>query len=205
MPRKHQHDGWTPDRQRAFIEALADTGSVTHAARRINMSPEGAYHLRRQPGAESFADAWTAALDHGVQCLADLAIDRAKHGVAVSIMYRGEQVGERRRYNDRLLMWILRHHMPAKYSEGGRGDDLTPRARRAAAEAAERAAIDRPSQMATFIERINTMAERMAVVDPSIDLEHRSPADRLMYIVYRLWPEQAVAAGEAYMDEVSEP
>ena len=32
VPRKPRHDGWTPERQRAFIEALADTGSVTRAA-----------------------------------------------------------------------------------------------------------------------------------------------------------------------------
>ena len=32
VPRKHRHDGWTPERQRAFIEAFADTGSVSRAA-----------------------------------------------------------------------------------------------------------------------------------------------------------------------------
>lgn len=26
VPRKYRHDGWTPERQKAFIEALADTG-----------------------------------------------------------------------------------------------------------------------------------------------------------------------------------
>ncbi|MCZ8171731.1 MAG: LysR family transcriptional regulator, partial [Brevundimonas sp.] len=46
VPRKHRHDGWTPERQRAFIGALADTGSVSRAARHVNMSPEGAYYLR---------------------------------------------------------------------------------------------------------------------------------------------------------------
>lgn len=30
---------------------LADTGSVSRAAQMVNMSPEGAYYLRRQPGA----------------------------------------------------------------------------------------------------------------------------------------------------------
>lgn len=32
VPRKPRHDGWTPERQKAFIEALADTGSVSRAA-----------------------------------------------------------------------------------------------------------------------------------------------------------------------------
>lgn len=118
VPRKYRHDGWTPERQRAFIDALAATGSVTAAAARINMSTEGADHLRRQPGAEGFAAAWTAALDHGVQHLADLAIDRAMQGVPVPVFWKGEQVGERRRYNDRLLMFILKHHALGRYGGG---------------------------------------------------------------------------------------
>ncbi|KQN25910.1 hypothetical protein ASE86_06895 [Sphingomonas sp. Leaf33] len=115
VPRKYRFDGWTAERQRAFIAALAETGSVTAAARRINMSTEGAYFLRRQPGAEGFAAAWAEALDHGVQNLADIAIDRARDGTPVPVFWKGEQVGEKRRYNDKLLMFILRHHMPAKY------------------------------------------------------------------------------------------
>ena len=126
VPRKYRHDGWTPERQRAFIEALADTGSVKHAARRINMSPEGAYYLRRQPGADGFRKAWSAALDFGVQSLVDIAIERAKEGVPVPVFYKGEQVGERRRYNDRLLMFILKHHMPSKYGADLHGGTKHP-------------------------------------------------------------------------------
>lgn len=139
VPRKYRHDGWTPDRQRAFIQALAATGSVTAAAARINMSTEGAYYLRRQPGAEGFAAAWAAALDHGVQHLTDLAIDRATHGTPVPIFWKGEQVGERRRYNDRLLMFILKHHMPARY-----GGALLP-APRSQAEMEQEAAENCPT------------------------------------------------------------
>jgi hypothetical protein len=115
VPRKYRHDGWTAERQRAFIEALADTGSVKAAAKRINMSPEGAYYLRRQPGAETFRAAWEAALDHGVQRLTDIALDRALEGVPVPVFWRGEQVGEKRWFNDRLLMFLLKHHLPSRY------------------------------------------------------------------------------------------
>jgi len=115
VPRKYRVDGWTAERQRAFIDALAATGSVKHAARRINMSPEGAYYLRRQPGADEFRAAWSAALDHGVQNLVDVALERAFEGVAIPIYYKGEQCGEKRWYNDRLLMFLLKHHLPARY------------------------------------------------------------------------------------------
>lgn len=61
VPRKFRHDGWTPERQRAFIAALADTGYVSQACAIVGMTAVGAYYLRRQPGAESFAAAWRAA------------------------------------------------------------------------------------------------------------------------------------------------
>lgn len=115
VPRKYRHDGWTAERQRAFIDALAATGSVRRAAKRINMASEGAYALRRAPGAESFREAWEAALDHGVQTLVDVALERAFEGVAIPIFYKGEQCGEKRWYNDRLLMFLLKHHLPGKY------------------------------------------------------------------------------------------
>ncbi|MBO9623658.1 MAG: hypothetical protein J7500_13200 [Sphingomonas sp.] len=102
-------------RQRAFIAALAETGSVTAAAARVNMAKEGAYQMRLAPGSESFRAAWAAALDHGVQRLADVALERAMEGVTVPVFHKGEQCGERRWYNDRLLMFLLKHHLPGKY------------------------------------------------------------------------------------------
>jgi hypothetical protein len=116
VPRKYRYDGWTEERQRAFIHALAETGSVKAAAKRINMSKEGAYYLRRQPGSESFAAAWRAALDHGVQILEDIAMERAIDGVEVPVFnFRGEQIGTRRWYNDKLLMFLLRHRLPWRF------------------------------------------------------------------------------------------
>ena len=61
--KKRRKDGWSPDKQRAFIEALADTGSVATAAQRVGMSESSAYRLRRAPGAEAFVRAWGAAID----------------------------------------------------------------------------------------------------------------------------------------------
>jgi len=42
-------------------------------------------------------------------------MERALDGVAVPVFWQGEQVGERRNYNDRLLMFILRHRLPDRY------------------------------------------------------------------------------------------
>jgi hypothetical protein len=111
VPRQRpRHDGWTPERQRAFIEALADTGCVAIAARMVNMSPEGVYQLRRQPGAESFRAAMDAAQTIGLQPVKDEAFERAMRGQLVPVFVGGKLMGFRRKKNDRLLMFILRHY-----------------------------------------------------------------------------------------------
>ncbi len=125
VPRQHQrHDGWTERRQRDFIEALADTGSVHAACRAVDMSQRGAYYLRRQPGAESFRQAWEAALDLGVQRIEDVAMDRALNGVEEPLYSYGKLVGSRTRYNDRLLMFMLRNRAPERFAEGRGGKGL---------------------------------------------------------------------------------
>lgn len=115
VPRRYRHDGWTAERQRGFIRALAETGSVKAAARRIGKTTEGAYQMRLHPGADSFRAAWEAALASGVQRLTDIAMERAVEGVPIPVFHKGEQVGERRWYNDRLLMFLLKHHLPDRY------------------------------------------------------------------------------------------
>ncbi|MEM7779131.1 MAG: hypothetical protein AAF697_01925 [Pseudomonadota bacterium] len=119
VPREgKRHDGWTPERQRDFIEALADTGSVHAACKAVNMSQGGAYYLRRQEGAEEFRAAWEKALDLGVQRIEDVAMDRALNGVEEPLYSYGKLVGTRRRYNDRLLMFMLRNRAPERFAEG---------------------------------------------------------------------------------------
>jgi hypothetical protein len=121
VPRqKIRHDGWTPERQRGFIEALADTGSVRHAAHRVNMTPEGAYQLRRHPEAESFRAAWEAALALGVQQLEDIAMERALHGTEVPVYSYGKLIGSRVVHNDRLMMFMLRNRAPTRFCADGR-------------------------------------------------------------------------------------
>lgn len=110
-----RHDGWTPERQVAFIEALAETACVLQAAAAVGLSPSAAYQLRRRPEAQAFRLAWDAALDFGVRRLADAALSRAVHGVARPIFHRGEQVGEWRHYDERLTMFLLRLRDPVRF------------------------------------------------------------------------------------------
>ena len=58
----HRHDGWSPEKQWAFVEALSRTASVTQAVRSVGMSAKSAYRLRQHPDAGEFRAAWDAAL-----------------------------------------------------------------------------------------------------------------------------------------------
>lgn len=117
VPRlKDRTNGWKPEVQRAFIEALAETGSVKSAAARVGRAEVGAYLLRRHPEAQQFCEAWDAALDIGMRRIEDVAMDRALNGVEVPMYAYGKLVGTRRIYNDRLLMFMLRNRAPTRFA-----------------------------------------------------------------------------------------
>lgn len=96
-------DGWSAERQRAFIAALAGHGSVAAAARAVGMTPQSARRLRHRPDAAGFARAWDAAVDQG-RCIAlDEAMRIAREGRLVPIVRRGKLIGHRRCFDNRLL------------------------------------------------------------------------------------------------------
>ena len=108
VPLRYRVDGWTPARQRAFIEHLAETLSVEAAAALVGMSPQSARELRRRPGAEGFAAAWDAALRRGLSEHGRAAlIDEAVNGRLVRRYYHGELVSEERVRSPRLLLALL--------------------------------------------------------------------------------------------------
>jgi hypothetical protein len=59
---KIRRDGWTPERQLGFLDALARTRSVTAAATSVGMSRESAYRLRARLAGGLFALLWDRAL-----------------------------------------------------------------------------------------------------------------------------------------------
>jgi|GEM_PF-2914825 len=107
VPVAPRHDGWTPDRQRAFLEALADTGCVEAAAKAVNMSRQSAWRLRRRSDARAFDAAWEAALERAMQQLLPVALDRALNGTLRQRWYHGEVIAEERVYHDGLLRHLL--------------------------------------------------------------------------------------------------
>jgi hypothetical protein len=116
VPRRARADGWTPEVQCAFIQALADTGMVEQAAQTVDRSVQSAYRLRRAPGGESFARAWSVALRDAAERVLDLAFARAIEGEDTPVFDRdGCRIGSRRKVNDRMTMFLLRAYMPDRF------------------------------------------------------------------------------------------
>jgi hypothetical protein len=110
----------TPERQRAFIAALAATGIVTQAARTIGASLEALYSLRNRKGAAGFAAAWEQALLRGLARLEDCALERAIQGEERVIVGRGGEVVARWvRYDTSLITFMLRQRRGGRPGGGG--------------------------------------------------------------------------------------
>ncbi len=104
VPTRARRDGWTPERQQAFIAALAESGCVGEACKAVGVSRVSAYRLRARPEASIFRQAWDVALDYAIRNLSDAALSRALNGTPRPVFYKGEQVGEWRHYDERLTI-----------------------------------------------------------------------------------------------------
>jgi hypothetical protein len=102
-----RHDGWTGERQRLFLDALARTGVVADACRIAGIGRDSAYGFRRRAAGAAFAVAWDAALLIARNAIADDVMSRARHGVVDRVYRNGELVAERHRYDNRLTMAVL--------------------------------------------------------------------------------------------------
>ncbi|MEA3000818.1 MAG: hypothetical protein QOK17_2651 [Sphingomonadales bacterium] len=110
VPLRSRRDGWTADRQRAFIAHLAAGMPSNHAARAVGMSKQTAHQLRRRPAAESFAAAWEEAVGRAKRRRCKTISDRTRaaiDGMPVPIRYRGRIVGTRMKYDNPQLIRLL--------------------------------------------------------------------------------------------------
>jgi hypothetical protein len=104
-----QHNGWSPERQRRFLDHLALNGNVSAAARAAGMTKQSAYWLRQQAHSQDFARRWDAALTDTGRWIEDMALDRLRDGEAEVIEREGVVVAVRRRPADvRLLLFHLK-------------------------------------------------------------------------------------------------
>lgn len=114
----------TKPNRKKFLEALALGWSVTHAAGQAGRSKQRFYELREQD--EAFAEEWAQALDAGTEIIEDELRRRAVTGWEEPIYQGGELVGHVRKYDSKLLMFLLSARRPAVYREAARLEVSTP-------------------------------------------------------------------------------
>ena len=152
-------DGWTQQRQRQFLRALADTGRYGEAAARVGLSYEAVRAFRaRSPEFQALCD---TALVEGGTTLEEAVYLRATEGWEEEVYRDGKLVGYRRRFSDTLAKVLLERDRPAATGRGGRGqqaatpEEVTAELMRrldavanTAARAKQRAAVDWAEGMA---------------------------------------------------------
>src|SRR5687767_14395254 len=106
--RAQRSDGWTPPRIRAFLGALAQSGSVAHAARAAGMSRQSAYALRANAKGRAFDDAWRSALLAAAPAIPDQLMERALRGQVDPVIRDGKLRSQRHHFDNRLAMQVLR-------------------------------------------------------------------------------------------------
>lgn len=100
-------DGWTPGRQRAFLDHVATGVTVADAAALVGLSVASAYAFRKRAAGAAFAVGWSAALLLQRHRLADDLMARALTGVTDTVTNARGEVCQRHRHDNRLALAML--------------------------------------------------------------------------------------------------
>jgi hypothetical protein len=101
-----RHDGWTPSRQRLFLETLAGMGVVRAACRVAGMSYEAAYQFRLRADGLAFKLGWEAAAQIARRRLADDLMERSLEKQEEEVTRDGNVI-RRCRYDNRVALGML--------------------------------------------------------------------------------------------------
>ena len=158
--RKRPQPAVDTERSVVFLEHLARTGSVTIACERAGIVRSAVY--ARRDRSRPFREAWNRALDLGVERLHDRAMERAMEGEERPVIKDGEQVATVRRFDNRLLLAMLRAHRAGFGAAPGapaseRSSDLLQRFREAEKRLANHRA-DQARRQRKAAERAGTRA-----------------------------------------------
>ena len=112
----------TRDRQKRFLEALAETGVVSLAAAIAGTSRTRVYELRKKNAA--FAKRWEDAEERAADALEAEAWRRAVAGVPEPLVSAGKMVRDDdgqplaiRRYSDTLMIALLKARRPNQFKD----------------------------------------------------------------------------------------
>ena len=138
VPVRARKDGWSIERQCAFLAELYVTGSVRAAAASVGKSAVGAYALRKRDDAASFTRAWDSVLAKpGIGKLPPLGpqkskltqrelVERVETGLVQPVIYRGRMTAILRKADNSALLELFsrtnRRRLLELARECGEGD-----------------------------------------------------------------------------------
>ncbi|WP_375398761.1 hypothetical protein [uncultured Sphingomonas sp.] len=102
-----RHDGWTPERQRAFLCAIAEGETVERACRAVGLSVSSVYAFRQRAAGAAFALGWHAAGLLGRERIADRMMTRAIDGQVETVTRPDGSTITRHRFDNRTGLAML--------------------------------------------------------------------------------------------------
>ena len=111
----HPTPAATPEKQAAFLDALAETCSVKRACWASDVSRTTAYRWRGSD--PDFAARWDEARMRSADLLHDEAVRRAIEGIEEPVYHAGKCIDTVRKYSDALLMFLLKGAKPEVYKD----------------------------------------------------------------------------------------
>ena len=96
-----------------FLDLLSEGVSVCEACERADIPRRSIYNRRRDD--QTFREKWDESLRMAADMLEGEADRRGRDGWGEDVYYRGQVVGQRKRYSDRMLMFRLKALKPDMY------------------------------------------------------------------------------------------
>jgi hypothetical protein len=112
-----RHDGFTPERRRAFFEVVTKTGCISDGCRAAGISRTTVNRWRDKD--PEFARKLEAALAMASANIDMLAWERGVTGIEEPVIHYGKQVGTRIKRSDSIFRMILMASNPGKYGRMG--------------------------------------------------------------------------------------
>ena len=108
----------TEDFKEAFLDMLGQLPNITAVCRLMGITTSTVHRERHKDAA--FDLGIKAAVEEGYDVLEEEARRRAAEGVLEPVYYKGEVVGEIRKYSDQLLTFLLRGYRPKRFNPGAK-------------------------------------------------------------------------------------
>ena len=118
----------TPEFKDMFVSLLHDIPNITAVCKLVGIDPSNISRARQND--PEFDKRVLEAREFGYDMVEEEARRRAVDGVLEPVFYKGEEIGNIRRYSDQLLSQLLKAYKPKKFNPGvklgiGEGEKTT--------------------------------------------------------------------------------